>query len=97
MIVADEKNRGEWKKGKDVRPIRGKDGVVRGVSLIHKGHHIDRPLNLECPLEIKEAVASDKEVPTAQDQPDESTRIRRQAAEKAKETIRQVIMDEECD
>ena len=34
--------------------------------MIHKGHHIERPLNLECPLEIKEPVATDKEVPTAQ-------------------------------
>ena len=44
LIVADEKNRGEWKKGKVVRHFRGKDGVVQGLSLLHKGHHIDRPL-----------------------------------------------------
>ena len=62
LIVTDEKNRGEWKKGKVVRHIRGKDGVVRGLSLLHKGHHIDRPLNLVCPLEIRQAVASDKGV-----------------------------------
>ena len=31
LIVTDEKNRGEWKKGKVVRHIRGKDGVVRGL------------------------------------------------------------------
>ena len=59
LIVTDEKNRGEWKKGKVVRHIRGKDGVVRGLSLLHKGHYIDRPLNLVCPLEIRQAVASD--------------------------------------
>ncbi|XP_068690431.1 uncharacterized protein [Montipora foliosa] len=97
LIVADEKNRGEWKKGKVVRHIRGKDGVVRGLSLLHKGHHIDRPLNLVCPLEIRQAVASDKGVPTAQSQPPERTRIRRQAAETAKEKIRQVIANEEDD
>ena len=28
LIVADKKNRGEWKKGKVVRHIREKDGVV---------------------------------------------------------------------
>ena len=97
MIVADEKNRGEWKKGKVVRHIRGKDGVVGGLSLLHKGHHIDRPLNLVCSLEIRQAVASDKGVPTAQSQPPERTRIRRQAAETAKEEIRQVIANEEDD
>ena len=77
--------------------MQGKDGVVRGLSLLHKGHHIDRPLSLVCPLEIRQAVASDKGVPTAQSQPPERTRIRRQAAETAKEKIRQVIANEEDD
>ena len=49
--------------------MQGKDGVVRGLSLLHKGHHIDRPLNLVCSLEIRQGVASDKGVPTAQSQP----------------------------
>ena len=97
LIVTDEKNRGEWRKGKVVRHIRGKDGVVRGLSLLHKGHHIDRPLNLVCPLEIRQAVASNKGVPTAQSQLPERTRIRRQAAETAKENIRQVIANEKDD
>ena len=97
LIVADEKNRGEWKKGKVVRHIRGKDGVVRGLSLLHKGHPIDRPLNLVFPLEITQVVASDKRVPTAQSQPPERTRIRRQAAETANEKIRQVIANEKDD
>ena len=99
LIVVDEKNRGEWKKGKIVRflYIRGKDGVVREVLLLQKGHYIDRSLNLVCPLEIKEAVARNKEVPTAQIQLAERTRIRRQAAETNKEKIRQIIADEEDD
>ena len=65
--------------------------------MLHKEHHIDRPLNLVCPLEIRQAVASDKGVPTAQSQPPKRTRIRRQAAETAKEKIRQVIADEDDD
>ena len=84
LIVADEKNRGEWKKGKVVRHMRGKDAIVRGLSLLHKGHHIDRPLNLVCPLEIRQAVPSDKGVPTAQSQPPERTRIRRQELKQPK-------------
>ena len=55
LIVGDEKNRGEWKKGKVVRLIEGRDGVVRGVILLHKGHNIERPLQLVCPLEIRAA------------------------------------------
>jgi hypothetical protein len=31
LVVGEEKNRGEWKKGKVLRQVRGKDGVVRGV------------------------------------------------------------------
>ena len=94
MIVADEENRGEWKKGKVVRHIRGKDGVVRGLSLLHKGHHIDRLLNFVFPLEITQAVASEKGV---RSQPPERTRIRRQPAETANEKIRQVIANDEDD
>ena len=65
--------------------------------MLHKGHHIDRPLSLVCALEIRQAVASDKGVPTVQSQPPERTRIRRQAAETAKEEIRQVMANEEDD
>ena len=53
LIVGDEKNRGEWKKGKVVRLVQGKDGVVRGVVLLRKGHTIERPVQLVCPLEIR--------------------------------------------
>ena len=53
LIIGDEKNRGEWRKGKVVRLIKGKDDVVRGVTLLHKRHTIDRPLQLVCPLEIR--------------------------------------------
>ena len=41
LVVGDKKNRGEWKKGKVTRLIQGKDGVVRGVVLLHKGHTIE--------------------------------------------------------
>ena len=40
-------------KGKVSRLVQGKDGVVRGVVLLHKGHTIERPLQLVCPLEIR--------------------------------------------
>jgi len=53
LVVADEKNRGEWKKGKVSHLIQGKDGIVRSVILLHKGQTIERPLQLLCPLEIR--------------------------------------------
>ena len=53
LIIGDEKNRGEWKKGRVLKHIRGRDGVVRGVDLLHKGNEIQRPIQLVCPLEIR--------------------------------------------
>ena len=32
---------------------QGKDDVVRGVTLLHKRHTTDGPLQLVCPLEIR--------------------------------------------
>ena len=53
LIIGDEKNRGEWKKGRILKHIRGRDGVVRGVGLLHKGNQIQRLLQLVRPLEIR--------------------------------------------
>ena len=61
LIIGHEKNRGEWRKAKFVRHIQGKDGVVRGVTMLHKGHHIERPLNLVCSLELKVPIESQEE------------------------------------
>ena len=36
-----------------VRLIKGKDDVVREVTLLHKKHTIDRSLPLVCPVEIR--------------------------------------------
>ena len=44
LIVREEENRGEWKKGLVL--------VLRGVVLQHKGHTIERPLNLVCSLDV---------------------------------------------
>ena len=53
LVLGDGKNRGEWRKAKILSHIKGKDGVVRGVKLLHHGNQIQRPLQLICPLEIK--------------------------------------------
>ena len=55
LIVGDENKRGEGKKGNVVRVTEGRDGVVRGVTLLHKGRTIKRPIQLVCPLEIRAA------------------------------------------
>lgn len=85
-----------------MRHIKGRDGVIRGVTLLHKGHHIERPLSLVCPLEIRSLVENADETisqPTSLSQElDDRSRCRRRAAENARERIRLVIDDEdECD
>ena len=70
------------------RLVQGKDSVVRGVVLLHKGHTIERPLQLVCPLEIPGVDHSvhlqdgrrDKVQPRNQ-------RVRRPAAQQAAERI----------
>ena len=52
-------NRGKWKKGKVVSHVQGRDGVVRGVKLLHKGHTIERPLQAVRPLEIRSCIAEE--------------------------------------
>ena len=99
LVVGDEKNRAKWKKGRVMRHVRGRDGVIRGVILLHKGHHIERPQSLVCPLEIKGPVATE-DIPLQLmpgSQQTECFRIRRQAAETAKEKIRLITVDDDDD
>ena len=58
LVLGEEKNRGIWKNGKVVGHVKGRDGVVRGVKLPHKGHTIERPLQA-CPLEIRSCIAEE--------------------------------------
>ena len=46
LIIDDSKNRGEWKKGRVQRLVKERDGVVRGVVLLHNGKQTERPLQL---------------------------------------------------
>ena len=95
LLVGDEKNRGEWKKGKVTKLIRGKDGVIRGVKLLHKGRHLERPLSLICPLEIKAETQPVVTGTPQKQQPVHPRRSTRQAAQNAKQVIRTVLEDEE--
>ena len=50
LVVGEEKNRGKWMKGKVLSTVKGADGVLRGVILLHKGNRLERPLQAVCPL-----------------------------------------------
>ena len=52
LIVGEEKNRGKWKKAKVLRVVKGKNNVVRGIILLHKGNQIETPVQSVCSLEI---------------------------------------------
>ena len=53
LVIGEEKNRGQWKKGKVLRVIKGRDGILRGVVLLDKRHEIERPIQLVCPLKVR--------------------------------------------
>ena len=86
------------KKGKVSRLIQGKDDVVRGVILLHKGHTIERLLQLVCQLEIR---GLDHSVHLQEGRRDElqprNQRVRRPAAQQATERIAVQMRAEEED
>jgi hypothetical protein len=93
LVVGDEKNHADRTKGKVVKLIKGKDEVVKGVKILTKGHHIERPLSLVCSLELKSNDVKE------QKGPEEATRRRaeglrrseRQAASCATEKIKRLL------
>ncbi|CAB3998687.1 Hypothetical predicted protein [Paramuricea clavata] len=96
LVVGEEKNRSEWKKGKVVRQVKGKDGVVRGVVLLHKGHTIERPLQLVCPLEIR-CTTQIEQRKNEEKQTVENERKKRGAAIEASKKIRELAENEDAD
>ena len=97
LVVGDEKNLGEWKKGKVSRLIQGECGV-RGVMLLLKGHTIERPPQIVCPLEIR---GVDDSVHLQDGRIDEvqprNQRVWRPAAQRAAERIAVQMRAEEED
>ena len=59
LLVVDEKNKAEWKRGKVVQLVKVKDSIVRGVKILTKGHTIERPLSIVRSLEIKKTGVED--------------------------------------
>lgn len=97
LVVGEEKNRAEWKRGKVLELIKGKDNVVRGVKILTKGHTIDRPLPLVCSLELKQVGAQGESQVGVQERMNEieQRRSSRRAAKDANERIRQLMEDED--
>ena len=69
---------------------------LSGVILQHKGHQIERPLSLVCPLEIRRSPSDEEESlsqPTTVIQPQGRARNKRQAAETVREKIKLIAKD----
>ena len=99
LVVGDEKNRADWKKGKVVKLVKGKDDVVRGVKILTNGHHIERPLSLICSLELKSNDVEEEKEPEkgTEEKTVELRRSERQAAKCATEKVKRLLRDEEQD
>ena len=96
LIVGEEKNRGQWMKGKVIKQVKGKDGVVRGVIVLHKGNHLERPIQLVCPLEIQSVIKENQERHNASTEENEgklTQRPERRAAKIAKANIKEQLHD----
>lgn len=88
LVVGESRNRGEWKKGKVVQQVKGRDGVVRGVVLLHNGNKIQRPLQLVCPLEIRSCCKEPAEVDEGESQEPIRRVPKRRAANDARAKIK---------
>ena len=82
LIVGEEKNHGLWMKARVLRHVKGKDRVMRGAILLHKGNHIERPIQLLCPLEIRRPLQGTEH--NASTQEDNGTQDERQNEERRK-------------
>ena len=97
LVVGEEKNRGRWVKGKVIKHVKGKDGVVRGVIILHKGNYLERPIQLVCPLEIRSLVKENQEdhnARTNEKHGNLAKRPERRAAKIAKGNIKEQSKDE---
>ena len=95
LIVGEEKNRGKWMKVRVVKIVKGSDGISRGVILLHKGHHLERPIQSICQLEIKCEKREADQVPSNPEKNPKLTREKRKAAIKAQEQIKELYQNDE--
>jgi len=86
LIVGEEKNRALWMKGKVLQHVTGRDGVIRGAVVLHKGNRLERSLQLLCPLKIRRDMPA--ETPVVQRKEEVCSKGRRVAARIAETKLR---------
>lgn len=77
--------------------MKGKDGLIRGVVVLHKDNYLERPVQLVCPLEIRSAVKDDQEIHNASNKEindhKDKKRQERKSAAMQKEKIKEQFQD----
>ncbi len=77
--------------------VKGKDGMIRGVIVLHKGNYLERLVQLVCPLEIRRVVKEDQEghnASTKENDDQVKERPERKAAKIAKDRIKEQSKDD---
>ena len=73
--------------------VRGADGMARGVTLLHKGNQLERPIQSVCPLEITSTVHEPEQGTFPKRR--EPTRERRGTAVDAASCIKNIFGDDD--
>lgn len=97
MVKGDVKHKAQWKLGRVVKKIAGKDGVVRGLKLkLGNGYLVERPLQLVCDMEIG---GDDQRVALNPKAAEFVSRVgpRRQAKDSAKDWMHGILLQENDD
>ena len=101
LLKDSTKHRANWRVGRIVDPIIGKDGVTRGYRiLIGNGYTVERPFQLICDLEIGGANGDCDSAggTTAEDREHQeqrpTTRPRREARQTAENRLVGVVANE---
>ena len=95
LIIGNEKNRGKWKKGRVLRHIRGKDGVVREYEeLVCCTRDIKSSVQLVCPLEIRSRLRHEGNTEELAETRVQGRIIERRAAVDAGAKIRLIAADD---
>ena len=98
LVVGDERNKGQWKKARVEELVKGRDDVVKGVLLRHKGNLIEQPVQAVCPLEIggqmKESLTVDTTKGAIDGKVSVITREKRRAAVNAEAKTRLLLEED---
>ena len=90
LIKNDERNRGKWNLGVVVKPIKGRDGVVRAVRLRAGKSYLERAVQQLYPLELECDDPPVKKPPVTMNAEAREFRPKRKAAKEAEKLFKNI-------